>query len=263
MSTLDEDPGADDRRYRDLIGRIRAIVDILLPEGARVLVVSHGDEALLRLGARQAEHFPQSKTGLYAGHHPADGAEAASHLSALRRSGFDYLVLPATTLWWLEYYPELAAALENEELVCDEPQTCLVYTLGSRGRDAEALEPAALAAVRSASQVSALIDALVPAGDGVVLVGPGGGAVELGERPLWRIEDTRARRWSRVDAEREVEAAREEGARYLVVLKPADPRDWPDERLTAPLTASARPVFEQRLAAGFELAKAERPEAVS
>ena len=111
MSTVDEDREGADRRYRDLIGRLRAIVDILLPEGTRVLVISHGDAALLRLGARQAEHFPQSPTGLYAGHHPADGAEAASHLRNLSRRGFDYLVLPATSLWWLEHYPELAEAL--------------------------------------------------------------------------------------------------------------------------------------------------------
>ena len=254
MSAVDEDQEGADRRYRDLIGRLRAIADILLPEGARVLVVSHGDAALLRLGARQAEHFPQSPTGLYAGHHPADGAEAASHLGDLRRRGYDYLVLPATSLWWLEHYPELAEALADAELVCDEPETCLVYSLRPHPLNAEPLDAAELAVARAAGGVSAMLGALLPERAGVVLVGPGASGVELGERPLWRIEDGPERRWSPEDAKDELESAAEAGAGYLVVLKPADPRDWPDSRLTGALTESLRPVFAQRLAEGFELA---------
>jgi hypothetical protein len=108
-----------------------------------------------------------------------------------------------------------------------------------------------------------LLQALLPERTGVVVVGPGAGGVELGERPLWRIEDGPERRWSAEDAQRELESAREEGARYLVVLKPADPRDWPDERLTGPLTESTRPVFTQRLADGFELTEVAQAGAVS
>jgi hypothetical protein len=256
-----EDPAGRERGYRDLIARMRACAEILLPEGARVLVVSHGDDALLRLGARQTGHFPQSSTGLYAGHHPADGAAAAAHLGELRRRGFDYLVVPATSLWWLDYYEELAEALAEGELVCDEPQTCLIYSLRSARSEAERLDPAELAAARGASQVRDLLAALLPDRAGVVLVGPGAGGVGSGERPLWHIEDTPEHTWSPPDARRELDGARAEGARYVVVMKPADPRAWPDSRLTRAVTEGARRIFSQRLADGFELASVGGPEA--
>ncbi|MGN1286124.1 MAG: hypothetical protein ACI4XG_06020, partial [Bradyrhizobium sp.] len=72
------------RQYQQLIQRIREAVRNTLPAQARVLVVSKGDEELLKLGDRKAEHFPQVESGAYAGHHPADSAEAIAHLEAFR-----------------------------------------------------------------------------------------------------------------------------------------------------------------------------------
>ncbi len=101
--------------------RLRAIVDILIPEGARVLVDQPGRRSAP--AARSAARRSTSRsppTGLYAGHHPADGAEAVAHLEEpAADAGVDYLVLPATSLWWLDHYPELREALdEDAELVC-------------------------------------------------------------------------------------------------------------------------------------------------
>ena len=39
---------------------------------------------------------------------PADDEWAIEQLEAMRACGADYLVLPATSTWWLERYPELA-----------------------------------------------------------------------------------------------------------------------------------------------------------
>src|SRR5438105_15885193 len=58
--------------YRMLTERIKQIIARTVPHGARVLVVSRGDEALTSLPDRHAAHFPQGPNGLYAGHHPAD-----------------------------------------------------------------------------------------------------------------------------------------------------------------------------------------------
>src|SRR5204863_4796244 len=94
--------GADvDRRYeyQRLLDRMRTVADSNLPPAARVLVVSRGDPECLRLGERQAGHFPQQPDGVYAGHYPADSAAAIGHLEALRDRGFDFLLVPATACW--------------------------------------------------------------------------------------------------------------------------------------------------------------------
>lgn len=119
-----------ERRYRDQVDRVRAQVRATVPEGSRVLVMTRGDEALLRLERRRGEHFPQSPTGLYAGHYPADGAEAVAHLEELRAGGAQYLVIPAEASWWLEHYRELRELLEREgELLAGDPEVARVYAL--------------------------------------------------------------------------------------------------------------------------------------
>jgi len=66
--------------YAEVIAHVRERVAELVPPGARVAVVSKGDDALLQLPERVGWHFPQTETGLYAGHHPRDGADALAHL---------------------------------------------------------------------------------------------------------------------------------------------------------------------------------------
>jgi hypothetical protein len=117
--------------YRDLVERIRAVVESELPPDATVLVVSHGDEALLDLGsARRGWHFPQMEDGTYAGHHPGDSAEAIAHLEALRSKGADYILLPETTLWWLDYYKEFAEMLHGQDPEpVESPGTCMIFSV--------------------------------------------------------------------------------------------------------------------------------------
>jgi glycosyltransferase involved in cell wall biosynthesis len=124
---------SEEQRYREAVERVRAQVRATVPEGSRVLVVSRGDESLLRLGRRQGGHFPQSPTGLYAGHYPADGVAAVAHLDELRADGARYLAIPAEASWWLEHYPELAQLLEREgELLAGDPEVALVYALAPK-----------------------------------------------------------------------------------------------------------------------------------
>src|SRR4051812_12533184 len=98
-----------ERWYADLVTRMREAVAATVPEGARGAVISKGDDALLRLGAREGRHFPQTETGLFAGHYPADGAEAVAHLEHARARGAQYLVIPEPARWWLDHYGELRA----------------------------------------------------------------------------------------------------------------------------------------------------------
>jgi O-antigen biosynthesis protein len=116
--------------YEDLVVRIRAEVASSLPEDAHVLVVSRGDEEILRLGRRTTSHFPQDEAGQYAGYHPANGEDAIAHLEALRGRGGQFLLFPSTAFWWLDHYPDLRTYLEERyRPVLRRDGVCMVFAL--------------------------------------------------------------------------------------------------------------------------------------
>jgi hypothetical protein len=244
--------GEAERGYRALVERFRALVGATVPGGEIVLVVTRGDDALLRIRGRDARHFPQSSTGLYAGYHPADGAQAVEHLDALHAGGAAYLAIPATALWWLDHYPELRARLEDGgERVGEDPDAGVVYALERVARH-RAPSRDELDAARVGAQAGALIRALLPDEDPLVVVGHAASAVDMGERRCWRlpapgpaegVEDVLAH----------AEAACREGARYVVLVEDDDPTRCIDGRLRGRLERSLRTVFSQRLAVGFEV----------
>jgi hypothetical protein len=238
-----------ERRYRDQVDRIRAQVRATIPERSRVLVITRGDEALLRLGRRQGEHFPQTPTGLYAGHYPADGAEAVAHLEQLQAAGAEYLVVPAEARWWLEHYAELKVALEETgELLPSDPRTALVYAL-TREEPGPAASPAELEPGRIAPAVSGLLRALLPERAGVILIGLGAEAIEIGDRPCWRLPPE--------PVEPVIQQAREAcaaGARFLVLLHPDRSSEALDGRYRPSFAAAMDLICEQRLVDVFEVA---------
>ena len=120
--------------YRDLVERIRSVVDRELPSDATVLVVSNGDDDLLQLGGeRQGWHFPQMEDGTYAGFHPGESADAISHFEALRERGAQYIVFPETALWWLGFYGGFIDMLRRD---CHETVwragTCVIFGLRAK-----------------------------------------------------------------------------------------------------------------------------------
>ena len=100
-------PGPAQGHYTRQVRALAALIERRTAAGARVLVVSNGDPALVRLRGRSGSHFPQLSDGRPAGHHPASGLAAIAHLEALRAAGADYLALPECYAWWLDHYPEL------------------------------------------------------------------------------------------------------------------------------------------------------------
>jgi GT2 family glycosyltransferase len=119
--------------YRQLVRRIRETVRAALPREAIVLVLSKGDQLILDLYGRRAWHFPQTADGRYGGYYPKRGLSAVAHLEAVRARGGEYLLLPATSLWWLDHYPEFRRHLERRYLrVVAEPDTCVIYSLTER-----------------------------------------------------------------------------------------------------------------------------------
>jgi hypothetical protein len=124
------EPDSSGARYGLLRLRIRQVVEQAVPMGATVAVISKGDGALLRLVGRTGWHFPQTDRGAYAGRHPADSAEAIGQLEALRRRGAEFLVIPATSHWWLDHYQEFRRHLEAcciRQPVLDD--SCVIYAL--------------------------------------------------------------------------------------------------------------------------------------
>lgn len=117
-------------RYEPMTERLRSVVDTAIPPDSTVLVVSKGDEGLMRLGRRRAWHFPMDGEGGYAGWYPANGEDALGHLHFLHGRGAGYIVFPATALWWLDHYPELSRYLADRCAVLHrDPETCVVFEL--------------------------------------------------------------------------------------------------------------------------------------
>ena len=120
--------------YRLLLRRLPEAVARVVPAGATVLVVSRGDDELLRLPGVRAWHLPRDPDGRYAGHHPADGAEAVARLEELRAAGAGYLVIPEPSLWWLDHYPEFRRHLaEQGREVFRQDGVGVIYALTEGG----------------------------------------------------------------------------------------------------------------------------------
>lgn len=119
-----------DTGYQRLVLRVRGTVRAAVPAGATVIVVSKGDEELVRFDDRQGWHFPRRDDGVYAGHYPAASAEAIAHLEALRAAGASHLLFPMTALWWLDHYQEFEEHLDrNYHATVRREDTCIIYAL--------------------------------------------------------------------------------------------------------------------------------------
>jgi hypothetical protein len=121
--------------YRQLLEKIRAMVDANVPPTAPILVVSGGDDAMLAFGGRPARHFPLPETDGASRYLPTDDATAQTQLDLLREQGAAFLVLPASGRAWLARHPDLARHLdERYPVVVRDEAIAVVYALnGSTG----------------------------------------------------------------------------------------------------------------------------------
>jgi hypothetical protein len=232
--------------YRDLVARIQATVAAQVPPGSSVLVVSKGDASLLEMPGRTALHFPQDGSGGYAGHHPRDGAAATAELEQRRRAGAEYLVLPATARWWLQFYDDFALHLASHgEIVADLPDTCVIYSLGPRLASAPGA-PAIERPQASAEQIRDYLENLTTIGQRLVVLEAVDGLVAA----LAALRPARLRTGDQEgSADRtlaELRLLAEDGADYLVVPRSSD--EWLDSRadLFAEIENNCRKIAEQR-----------------
>jgi hypothetical protein len=133
-------PEADYPRVRDLyedsaqqhsVQQIREVVRAKLPPDATVLVVSKGDDDLLKLDGRKGWHFPRDVDGNYDGN-PADSKEAITRLEALRAKGARYLLFPEPAFWWLDHYKEFTQHLDRRYRRVHSDASCVIYDLSRR-----------------------------------------------------------------------------------------------------------------------------------
>ena len=109
--------------HRVAVRQVRDAVAQLLSDDAVVVVLSRGDDQLLDLPMR-ARHFPADRAGRWLGFHPADGPAALRMLHEACAVGATHLVVPAWEQWWLDYYPELTAALPAP---LGDPEIALIF----------------------------------------------------------------------------------------------------------------------------------------
>jgi hypothetical protein len=118
--------------YSETVSAVKRVARAQLPRDATVAVVSHGDPALLDMMPRHAVHFPQDDTGAYAGYYPRDDAEAVALVEALRARGTEFLVIPRTEFWWLDYYQGLRLHLQSWSTRIWQSADCDIYRLFAR-----------------------------------------------------------------------------------------------------------------------------------
>ncbi len=104
-----------------------------IPAGSSVAIISKGDERLVLIEGRHAQHFPQLPDGRYAGFYPADGAAAVATLEAARMRGVEYFVVPSTAAWWLAHYKQLAEHLDDRATLVLRDHACAIYKLTPSG----------------------------------------------------------------------------------------------------------------------------------
>ncbi len=218
--------------YDDLVRRIRQAVRESVPAGSILLVVSRGDDALLEHDHVTAWHFPGEPDGRYAGFHPRDSAAALAHLDEWRSRGARYLLLPASTSWWLDYYEDFREDLRRRGTVL-EIDACTIACIGEHGLSRDSL----LAADHVLDHVAELVDTLLPRGANVAVV-------SSGDERFVRLHGRRAAHFPadaagpRPDGEQPepeealaaLDAMQESGVEYLVVpsMSPSWLDDHPD-----------------------------------
>lgn len=214
--------------YRKLITRIRRVASEALPANATVLVISRGDEAFLKLGGRQGRHFPQRQDGVYAGYYPAESAEAIAHLETLRAQGAEYLLIPSTSLWWLDHYKDFARHLQNQyNVTVRQNDTCWIIDLEREKKAGSQQSIVSMSEEKGYQELSAQIEALVsillPPDDTALVVSKGDKALlqRCGENAQHfpQGEDGAYAGYHPADSEEAIahlEALRQQGAAYLL-----------------------------------------------
>jgi SAM-dependent methyltransferase len=113
-----------------LVEQIREIVRFVLPPVARIAVVTDGKNGLLHLQGRPTWPLPKDRDGVYCGPHPANDGEAIAQVERVRSEGAQFLLIPKSAFWWLDYYDGLRRHLAGLYRVAfRDEETCMIIAL--------------------------------------------------------------------------------------------------------------------------------------
>jgi GT2 family glycosyltransferase len=116
--------------YDSMIARVREAIDQTVPPGSVTLILNKGDPAFMDVPSRTCRHFPADEQGNYSGHYPADGPSVVAGIQRAKTSGSEFLVIPHSSRWWLDFYPEFRTHLETSaHLAYSDSTSCLIYRL--------------------------------------------------------------------------------------------------------------------------------------
>ena len=127
------------KRHDRLVADVRERAQEFVPPGSTVLVAGKGDDALLDVEGSRAWHFPASTDGRYLGYHPSGDTTAIAQLEVQRARGADHLILPSTTLWWLEHYEGFRRHLKERYVPLSWDERCAIFRLTSEPSPADPL----------------------------------------------------------------------------------------------------------------------------
>lgn len=97
------------------------------PADSLVVAADYGDPTVFYYAERKGWHFLE-KSGMYNGH-PTVSADAITDLESLRERGATHIVFYSATLWWLEYYKELADHLNSAAILQVSTPRYKIYQL--------------------------------------------------------------------------------------------------------------------------------------
>jgi glycosyltransferase involved in cell wall biosynthesis len=108
--------------------RTMLAVERNIPRGqTNVVVVTGGDYQLLALERRTRSLPFDCRTG----RNPASSEDAIVELEQARRDGAEYLLIPDAQRWWLEFYGEFAAHLDECDKRIWTDADCTIYSLAA------------------------------------------------------------------------------------------------------------------------------------
>jgi len=130
LSTVTAVGRPDSKVHDPVVTQLRSVASSLLPAGARVLVVTGGDDRLLDLGGPIGWHFPQREGGYHASEDPPGGEHTIAQLRFLRQAGAEYLLVPRAALGWVDACTELRAYIQRHlSVVTSQENVCTIYYL--------------------------------------------------------------------------------------------------------------------------------------
>jgi 4-amino-4-deoxy-L-arabinose transferase-like glycosyltransferase len=104
----------------------------ITPSDALIVAADMGDPTIFYYSQRKGWHFLE-EDGIYQGT-PSDSQDAIIDLEKLRRRGATHVVFTRNTLWWLDYYPELAQRLAESATVMAASKEFKIYKFDATAR---------------------------------------------------------------------------------------------------------------------------------